>query len=152
MRTAATFVLVLALAACSPSERSPDPTQVIQVVNNSNRAVIVSIGGLLDAHQNTAARPCGGILSVAISPDSYERDGRLLAMLSIDPNGLFDIALRDFTGDPGDMDGTFTTEPIWSDGTLAGRLPIHITVAPDLTVSAGEDASTPIPAACTPAY
>jgi len=152
MRIAATFVLVLALGACAPATPSNVSGQVIHVVNDSARAVMVTMGSLLDDNPTTAARPCGGEVEVVITPANYEDDGRLMAFLAIDPNGVLDVALKAYQGDPIDMPGTFSASPIWSDGTLAGRLPIYLTVASGLTVTESAAPSARSAAACVPAY
>jgi hypothetical protein len=152
MRTAATVVLVLVLGACASAAPSSGPGQVLHVVNNSDRAVMVMTGSLLDDSPTTAARPCGGEVALAVAPASYEDDGRLMAMLAIDPNGALDVALKDYEGDPIDMPGSFSASPIWSDGTLDGRLPIYLTVASDLTVTETAAPSKRSTAACVPAY
>lgn len=152
MRTAGAFVLVLALGACAPAEPSSHHGQVIHVLNNSDRAVMVMTGSPLDDNPSTAARPCGGEVALAVGTASYEDDGRLMAMLAIDPSGALDVALQGFEGDPVDMPETFSADPIWSDGTLAGRLPIYLTVASDLTVTESAEPSARSTGACRPAY
>lgn len=152
MKIAAAFVLVLALGACAPVTPSNVPGQVLHVVNYSDRAVMVTMGSPLDDNPSTATGPCGGEVSRAVAPASYEDDGRLMAMLAIDPSGALDVALKDYEGDPVDMPGTFSADPIWSDGTLAGRLPIYLTVAPDLTVTESAAPSARSTAVCVPAY
>ena len=152
MKAVAMLTVLLALAGCSTVQPTPDPGQVIHLVNNSSRAVMLEAGGLLDGQTPTAARPCGGEASVAVTPASYEVDGRLIAGLAIDPSGSFDVALRGYVGDPIDMPGTFMASPIWSDGTLAGRLPLFLTVASDLTVTESAEPGRPDPVGCTPMY
>ncbi len=152
MRIAATFVLVLALSACAPATPSNVPGQVLHVVNNSDRAVLLTTGSPLDDNSSTAARPCGGEVALAVAPAIHEDDGRLMALLAIDPSGALDVALKDYEGDPIDMPGTFSADPIWSDGTLAGRLPIYLTVSSDLTVTESAAPSARSIAACVPAY
>jgi hypothetical protein len=153
MRIAAALALALVTAGCSPATPPSAPGQAIHVVNDSNRAVMLMTGGPLGNHRTTtAAAPCGGQVSLAVSPASYEQDGRLMSFLSIDPNGAFDVALKAYQGDPIDMPGSFSASPIWSDGTLAGRLPIYLTVAADLTVTESAAPSLPSAASCAPAY
>jgi hypothetical protein len=151
MRIAASFALVLALGACSPATPSNDPGQVIHVLNDSDRAVMVKTG-FMDDHPGTAARPCGGEVVIAVAPADYEDDGRLMAVLAIDPSGAFDVELKTYEGDPIDMPGTFSASILWSDGTLAGRLPIYLTIASDLTVTESAAPSARSAAACVPAY
>ena len=91
-------------------------------------------------------------MAIAVAPSLYQDDGRLMAFLAIDPNGALDVALKDYEGDPIDMPGTFSASPIWSDGTLAGRLPIYLTVASDMTVTESAAPSARSTAACVPAY
>ncbi len=152
MKAVTMFIVMLAVAGCSTVQPTPDPAQVIHLVNNSGRAVVLEAGGILDDQPTTAARPCGGEASVAVTPASYEEDGRLIAGLAIDPSGSFDVTLSDYVGDPIDMPGTFTASPIWSDGTLAGRLPIYLTVASDLTVTSSSEPSPSSTDGCVPAY
>ncbi len=152
MRIAASFVLVLALCACAPATPSNVAGQVIHVVNNSNRAVTLTTGGPLDDNPSTAAGPCGGQAALPVVPANYEPDGRLIAFLAIDPSGALDVALKSYTGDPIDMPGTFSASSIWAHGTLAGRLPIYLTVASDLTVTESAAPTGRATAACVPAY
>ena len=152
MKPVAMLAVMLAIAGCSAVPPTPDPGQVIHLVNNSGRAVMLEAGSILDDQPTTAARACGGEASMAVTSVSYEEDGRLIAGLAIDPSGSLDIALRDYVGDPIDMPGTFTASLIWSDGTLAGRLPVYLTVAPDLTVTASSEPSSPAATGCTPTY
>ena len=152
MKAVAMFIVLLAIAGCSTVQPTPDPGQVLHLVNNSGRAVMLETGSILDDQPPTAARPCGGEVSVAVTPASYEEDGRLIAALAIDPSGNFDVALRDYVGDPVDMPGTFTASLIWSDGTLAGRLPIYLTVASDLTVASSSEPSPQSASGCVPTY
>ena len=151
MRSAAAFVLVLFLGACGPAAPSPPPGQVIHVVNDSDRAVMLTLGSPLQDIASTAAKPCGGEVTLSVAPASYEDDGRLMALLAIDPTGALDVALKDYEGDPLGMPGTFSASPIWSDGTLAGRLPIYLTVASDLTVTESVAPGARPNAACSPA-
>ncbi len=151
--------LVLAVAGCGSTTPTADPGQVIHVRNDSNRAVIVSSGSmlmssgsLLNNSPATAARPCGGEVTLAVKPADYETDGRLLAFLAVDSNGMFDAALKGYEGDPLDMPGDFLGSPIWSDGTLAGRLPLYLTVAPDLTVTESGAPTSQPSITCVPAY
>ncbi len=152
MKAVAMLVVLLALAGCSTVQPTPDPGQVIHLVNNSGRAVMLEAGSLLDDQMPTAARPCGGEASVAVTAASYENDGRLIAGLAIDPSGSLDVALRGYVGDPIDMPGTFTASLIWSDGTLAGRLPMVLTVASDLTVTESSEPGPPSAVGCLPMY
>ena len=152
MRTAAALVVCLIVVGCGSPPPSTAPDQFIHVINESNRALMVATGFLLDTKGATAARPCGGEVSLQIDPSSYEDDGRLLAFIGMDPNGAFDLALKAFAGDPIDMPGNFSAVPIWSDGTLAGRLPVDLTVAGDLTVTETDPSTPRSSAACVPAY
>lgn len=112
----------------------------------------MSSGSLLNNSPATAARPCGGEVTLAVKPADYETDGRLLAFLAVDSNGMFDAALKGYEGDPLDMPGDFLGSPIWSDGTLAGRLPLYLTVAPDLTVTESGAPTSQPSITCVPAY
>lgn len=144
--------LLMVVAGCASATPTADPGQVIHVRNDSNRAVIVSTGSLLEDHPTTAARPCGGEVTLAVSPADYETDGRLLALLAVGSDGTFDAALKAYDGDPIDMPGNFAALPIWSDGTLAGRLPLYLTVAADLTVTATGAPTSQPSVSCVPAY
>lgn len=114
---------------------------------------MVMTGSLLDlARPSTAVRPCGGEARLAVDPAGYEEDGRLMAFIGIDPNGVLDVTLKSYQGDPVNMPGNFTEDPIWSAGTLAGRLPIYLTVARDLSVTESTAPGARSTAACVPAY
>lgn len=152
VRIIAALVLVLVATGCGPTVPSAAPGQVLHVINDSNRAVMVATGSLLVAHATTAARPCGGEVAVIIDPSSYEDDGRLMSFIVVDPNGVFDVALKGYSGDPIDMPGNFSGDQIWSDGTLAGRLPLYLTVAADLTVTESASPAPRSTTTCVPAY
>jgi hypothetical protein len=147
----ASLAFVLVIASCSSDIPTAVPGQVIHVVNDSDRAVMVASGNPLQEQPTTAARPCGGAASLAVTTEAGD-DGRVMAFLSVDPNGAFDAALKAYEGDPLDMPGTFSATIIWSDGTLAGRLPIYLTVAPDLTVTASATPGARPTSDCIPAF
>ena len=152
MRIVAALVMCLIVVGCGSPPPSTAPDQFIHVINESNRAVMVATGLLLDTKGATAARPCGGEVSLQVDPSSYEDDGRLLAFIGVDLSGAFDVSLKAFAGDPIEMPGNFSAVPIWSDGTLTGRLPLYLTVAADLTVTETDPSSPRSSAACVPAY
>ena len=125
-----------------------DPRQSITVVNASPRAVMVFVGP-----RTTAARPCGGDVTVAVEPSDFTEDGRLIAALAIDPTGNFDLELEGYQGDPLEMPGKFSASPIWSDGTMADRMPATLVVGSDLNVTGRpEDPPAASLAACTPKW
>lgn len=153
MRIVAAIALGLALAGCVPGAPADDPAiGTIHVVNDSDRAVMAIVGSLLDGNTPIAARPCGGTTDLEVGEADIESDGRLMAALAIDPGGGLDVALRAHDGDPAGLDGDFTASPIWSDGTLAGRLPLYLVVAPDLTVTVSSTPVAPSAAGCVPAF
>jgi hypothetical protein len=146
------LLLLLSTAACSTDAPEASDTEGLHVRNDSDRAVMLTIGGPLGDEPGVAVRPCGGEASVPIRADSYEPDGRLLAFLAIDPTGGFDVALAAHEGDPSELPGTFSGTILWSDGTLADRLPVDLTVHQDLTVSATAGAGEVPSGVCEPAY
>ncbi len=148
MRRTVAVVLALVFSACAaqPSD------QVVHLRNDSDRALMLSVGGLLDGGPEIGVRPCGGEVSVPITADRYQEDGRLLASLAIDPTGAFDVAVAQHEGDPSDLPGTYTASIVWSDGTLAGRLPLYLTVSPRMGVTSSEEPVTLTSSACEPAY
>lgn len=156
MRVKAVAALAMALATltvgCSPAP-SHDPRQTIRVLNNTNRAIAVSLGSLLNGSHDSAVRPCGGELTLAVAPADYTDDGRLMAFLARDESGSLDVALKAYRGDPADVPGNFNVALFWSRGDLAGRLPVVLTVGPDFTVTEGATpGSSPSVPACTPAF
>lgn len=153
MRIVAAMACSLMLAACASATPAVDPpVGTIHLVNDSDRAVMVILGSLIDPAAPTGVRPCGGTTDLEIRAADFEEDGRLAAALAVDPAGTFDVALREHVGDPADLDGDFTASPIWSDGTLAGRLPLYLAVAADLTVTASTTPGTSSAEGCVPAY
>jgi hypothetical protein len=146
------LLLLIANAACSTVAPEASATEILHVRNDSDRAVMLTIGGPLGDEPAVPVRPCGGEASVPITADSYEPDGRLMAFLALDPTGGFDIALAAHEGDPADLPGTFSGSILWSDGTLADRLPVSLSVNPDLTVSVSAGAGEAPSGACEPAY
>jgi hypothetical protein len=155
-RLTSTLGLILSIAgACSPAP-TQDPAQVVHVQNHSNRAVMVLVGDHILADDTspspTAVRPCGDELTLPIHSSDYEDDGRLQMMLAIDQGGLFDQALSRYEGDPASMPGSFTIEPLWSDGTLAGRLPLFLTIGEDLRVNEASRPPDTSSMPCVPAY
>jgi hypothetical protein len=154
MRLQACLMAVVAIAAiaCAAPAPTPDPAQVVHVRNDSPRAVIVHVGDGIRGEGATAARPCGGEVTVAITPDRYEDDGRLWVLLAVGEDGTFDAALKAWDGDPVDVAGDFQVMPIWSSGELAGKLPVDLTVAPDLEVTESATSGAAPPIDCTPAY
>lgn len=110
---------------------------------------MVSTSSLLAATGSTsAARPCGGELTLALTSIDFQDDGRLMVFLGVDPSGSFDADLATTRGDPAAMTGTYQTSLIWSDGTLADRLPASITVLPDLTVTLGPASTSQVQPPC----
>jgi hypothetical protein len=152
IQTTLAAALSIVVVACTFTAPTPDPAQAVHVRNDSDRAVVVQVGGVLGDDEATAARPCGGEVSVAVTADRYEEDGRLVVTLSVGEDGAFDTALKAWTADPGDMPGTFRVLPIWSSGELASRLPAFLTVAPDLEVTETGIPNTGAPVGCTPAW
>ena len=150
---AALWMIVAFVAGCSPAP-TPDPAQAIHIQNNSDRAVIVSTGGIagLSAGNETAVRPCGSELTLQIRASDYEPDGRLLMGLAFDDSGELDRQLRQWEGDPASMPGSFKVSILWSDGTLAGHLPLYVTIHPDLTVDKGSQFLNDELPSCLPAF
>ncbi len=148
LRVSLAVLVAAVMAACAAA---PDGG-VIHLRNDSDRAVMMSLGGLLNDDPGIAVRPCGGGVDVPVAPDSYQDDGRLMAMLAIDPTGSFDVAVAQHEGDPSDVPVTYTAEILWSDGTLAGRLPLYLTVSSDMEVTASDVPTDPASGSCEPAY
>jgi hypothetical protein len=113
---------------------------------------MLTVGSALGEEPALGVRPCGGELSVPVTSASYQDDGRLLALMAVDPSGAFDVALKAHEGEPADLTGSFSGSIIWSDGTLAGKLPLVLTIGADQSVTVSSTRSDPPAAACDPAY
>jgi hypothetical protein len=150
IRTAPPIALMaVVLAGCGAPAPTTDPGRVVTVVNASARAIMVQVGPPLSAPA-TAARPCGGTVSMAVTPDRFTEDGRLVATFAVGADSTFDAALDGWAGDPADLPGEFPVEIIWSSGELAGRLPLTLGISPELVVTDGAPSGPPAAECATP--
>ena len=151
----ALVVLILVGAVAGPigtlaaelTKPAPDPNAVIVVHNQSPRVVLVMVGDLSQTRTGTSfIASCGGVARIPVTSADYQPDGRLMAFIAIDPSGQLD-AWSAVSPDPSETYlGSYSMTPIWSDGRLAGSLPLELVVHGDFSVDTSVPSATP----CTP--
>ena len=143
-----------ALAACGAPAPSVDATRVIHIENRVRQAVMVEIdvSSQSDSRQYlTAVRPCAGDLSLTFGvqiPAVANMDHWVVFLLA-DPTGSFDSALAEWTKDPVDMPGHFTSTILWSHGyDLSQSLPMWVAMTADGGVVRDAPMAAAEPSAC----
>jgi hypothetical protein len=137
----------LALAACSPAQPS-STTAVLHLENRLGNAVAVAVTPDDGAEDDTALRPCGGAVDLAVGR-GIPAAGHWVIWLLVDPSGQFDANLAAWSGDPHDMPGQFNGTIIWSSGDIGqASLPQWLTVTPDGVTLGAAPPAGPVASPC----
>jgi hypothetical protein len=100
----------LVIAACGGLRPTIDPGWILHIENRTGTAVVVDISSHAGEEWDTAVRPCGSHVDIALGANGVPYEGWMI-MLLLDPSGEFDTGLASWTADPHDIWANSTADP-----------------------------------------